>query len=282
MNSNSTVVTYLNGTATVPQILLAFVLAALVYATFLSAEFLYKSLTAVAKTRTALLPYTYTSDKSQEIRQNPNDPSAIPIVPSDNEHSGIEFSYSCFLNLSDSSFQQDTDGLLHIFHKGYNLPFPLMGPGVFLKGTTNTLRIYMNSTSTWNSYVDIENIPMKKWFHLAIVGRGASVEVYLNGNLSKKLNFEGAIPYQNFGNIFVFSQRKAQMSHSLVPSTDANGIALIGPVSGSMISSLQYFSYALSFTEINALQNVGPSTTIIQGSQDKPPYLADTYWTTQY
>ena len=82
--STSTVVAYLNGTATVPQILLAVVIVSLIYTTLISAEFLYKSLTAVAKTRTALLPYTYTSDKPQEIRQDPNDPSSLPIVPSDN------------------------------------------------------------------------------------------------------------------------------------------------------------------------------------------------------
>jgi hypothetical protein len=280
--STSTVVAYLNGTATVPQILLAVVIVSLIYTTLISAEFLYKSLTAVAKTRTALLPYTYTSDKPQEIRQDPNDPSSLPIVPSDNEHSGIEFSYSCLLNINDSTFQQNSNGLLHIFHKGYNLPYPLMGPGVFLKGTTNTLRIYMNSTKTWNSYVEVENIPMKKWFHLAIVGRGNSVEVYLNGNLSKKLNFEGGLPYQNFGNFFVFSQRMVQMSHSLVPSTDADGFTLLGPVTSSMISRLEYFSYALSFSEINALLNEGPSTFIVSATQNKPPYLADTYWTTSY
>lgn len=278
--NTSTVVSYLNGTATVPQILLSVVLVSIVYITFLSAEFLYKSMSQVAKTRTSLLPYTYTSDKQQEIRQDPNDPNSIPIVPSDNERTGIEFSYSTFLQVNDSSFV-DQKGLLHIFHKGYNLPYPLMGPGVFLLGNTNCIRVYMNSTRTWNNFVDIENIPLGKWFHLTIVCRANAVEVYLNGNLSKKLNFEGSLPYQNFGNYFVFNQRKAIVNHRTTTSTEQDGLHLFGAMSG-MISKLEYFSYALSFTEINALLNEGPSTYIVSATQNKPPYLADTYWTTQY
>lgn len=282
-NATSTVVQYLNGTAPIPQAFLGVVVVAIVYTVMISAEFFYKSLTQVARTRTALLPYTYTSDKTQEIRQDPNDPASNTVALSDNELTGIEFSYSCFLNLNESTFQSDQtqEGLMHVFHKGYSLPFPLMGPGVFVESMTNCIRVYMNSTNTWNNYVSIENIPLKKWFHLVVVCRKGALEVYLNGNLSKKLNFEGATPYQNFGNIYAFSQRRAIVSHSIVPSTDDTGLALLGPANG-MLSRLEYFSYAMSFTEINALLNQGPSTHIVSATQNKPPYLADTYWTTNY
>jgi hypothetical protein len=279
-NNSSTVTSYLRGTAFLPQVLLAIVIASIVYITLISCELLYKSLYAVAKTRTALLPYTYTTEKQLEIKQDPNDPNALTTVLSDNEHTGIEFSYSCFLHINENSFV-DQQGFLHIFHKGYNLPFPLLGPGVFLHGNINCIRVYMNATNTWNKYVDVENIPLKKWFHLAIVCRKNAVEVYLNGNLSKKLNFEGSIPYQNFGNYYVFSQRKLSLTKARVPSVDEEGFNILGRIDG-MISRLDYFSYALSFTEINAILNQGPSTYIVSATQNKPPYLADTYWTTQY
>lgn len=278
--NTSTVIAYLNGTAMVPQLVLGVVLPIIVYTVFITLEFLYKSMNQVAKTRTVLLPYTYTSDKQQEIRQDPNDPVSIPIVPSDNEHTGIEFSYSTFLQVNEGSYA-DESGMHHIFHKGYNLSFPLMGPGVFLRPDTNTIRVYMNSTRTWNNYVDIENIPLKKWFHLVIVCRKNAVEVYINGNLSKKLNFEGGMPYQNFGNFFIFSQRRKDIQQITTQSADNEGFRLRGPMNG-MISRLQYFSYALSFTEINSLLNEGPSTYIVSATQNKPPYLADTHWTTQY
>lgn len=278
--NSSTVVSYLNGTAFMPQVLLSIVLVSVVYITLISAEILYKSMYAVAKTRTSLLPYTYTTDKQMEIKQDPNDTHSNPIVLSDNEYTGIEFSYSCFLQINENSFI-DQQGLLHIFHKGYNLPYPLLGPGVFLHGNTNCIRIYMNATNTWNKYIDIENIPLKKWFHLVLVCRKNSLEVYLNGNLSKKLNFESALPYQNFGNYYVFSQRKLNLSHSRTPSVDQEGFQVLGRIDG-LLSRLQYFSYALSFTEINALLNEGPSTYIVSATENKPPYLADTYWTTRY
>ena len=283
-SNSSTVVSYLNGTAVVPQVLLSIILVSIVYIIFISSELLYKSMYAVAKTRTALLPYTYTTDKQYEIKQDPNDPNSTPTSLSDNEHTGIEFSYSLFLQVNESSFQDtNSAGLLHIFHKGYNMPFPLLAPGVFLLGSTNTIRVYMNGTDTWNKYIDIENIPLKKWFHFAIVCRKNSVEVYLNGNLSKKLNFDGGLPYQNFGNYFVFSQRKfASKTNTQIPSiAPDDSFAILGRMDG-MISRLEYFSYALSFTEINTILNQGPSTHIVSATQNKPPYLADTHWTTQY
>ena len=79
-NNSSTVVSYLNGTATVPQILLGVVLVSVVYIAMMTSEYIYRSMSQVAKTRTALLPYTYTSDKQKEIRQDPNDPVSIPVM----------------------------------------------------------------------------------------------------------------------------------------------------------------------------------------------------------
>jgi hypothetical protein len=280
-NSSSPVVSYLNGTAPVPQIFLGIVLVSVVYIAMMTSEYIYRSMTQVAKTRTALLPYTYPSDKQREIRQDPNDPVSIPVVLSDNERTGIEFSYSFFLQINESSFN-DQDALLHVFHKGYNMAYPLMSPGVFLLGKTNTLRVYMNSNHTWNNYIDVENVPLKKWFHFAIVCRNNSLELYLNGNLSKKLKFDGSLPYQNFGNFFVFSQRRVEFSQTQIPSVDERGLRFQGPMNG-MISRLEYFSYALSFTEINALLNKGPSAHIVgAGADNAPHYLTDAYWTTQY
>jgi hypothetical protein len=47
-----------------------------------------------------------------------------------------------------------------------------------------------------------------------------------------------------------------------------------------MLSRLLYFNYALSFTEINALMNQGPSKQIASAQGGMPaPYLEDTWWT---
>ena len=54
-----------------------------------------------------------------------------------------------------------------------------------------------------------------------------------------------------------------------------------GAFSGNL-SNLVYYSYAASYTEIQGLMNMGPSAKTVSKSEDTPPYLADTYWTTSY
>jgi hypothetical protein len=48
------------------------------------------------------------------------------------------------------------------------------------------------------------------------------------------------------------------------------------------MSRLAYFSYALSYTEIQSLLNEGPSSKTEPNVQDTPPYLEDAWWVTNY
>ena len=112
----------------------------------------------VAKPWIGPLPNTYNiDDKSITIPQNPNIRGNKYVSPSNNERSGIEFSYTFYLNVNPSAFRQEY-GLCHIFHKGYSSQFPLLAPGVYMRSDTNTLRVYMNSYKTWNNFIDIDNI----------------------------------------------------------------------------------------------------------------------------
>ena len=52
-----------------------------------------------------------------------------------------------------------------------------MSPSVFVLDESNTLRVYQNSTTTWNNYVDVQNIPIDKWFHLVVLARNNGVEI---------------------------------------------------------------------------------------------------------
>jgi hypothetical protein len=58
-----------------------------------------------------------------------------------------------------------------VFHKGFPVQYPLLGPGVYLKSDTNTMRIYMNAVDDWNKYCEVENFPVQKWVAVAIVMR---------------------------------------------------------------------------------------------------------------
>ena len=114
----------------IPQILFALALVVGVYLTLLFVEVVYKYINRLSMNRTPLLPNTYNiEDKSINIPQNPNLQGSTPIHLSDNERSGIEFSYSFWLNIHPSAFRQEY-GLSHIFHKGYSSQFPLLAPGV--------------------------------------------------------------------------------------------------------------------------------------------------------
>ncbi len=278
---NAGPMSYVTGTGIVPQVLLAIVLATVLYIVLMSLEALYKSFVGVAGTRVDLMPFTVSAeDKPREFEQNPKARNAKLLPLSDNERTGVEFSYSFYFWVNPQSFRQE-EGLLHVMHKGNPTPYPLMAPGVFMKSNTNTLRVYMNSSKTWNNYIDVENIPVKKWVHIAIVARNNTVEVYINGNLTKKLNLDGGVLYQNFGNLYLFSQRPCMINATTVPSLKNEMFQIYGTYSGK-VSNLFYFSYALTYTEIQALVNQGFSTKTEDMSQDAPPYLEDQWWTGPY
>jgi len=265
------------------QLIFSVTLLGILYIVLLFIEVVYKYFNRLSINRTVLLPNTYNiDDKSITIPQNPNIKGNNYVSPSNNERSGIEFSYTFYLNVNPSTFRQEY-GLSHIFHKGYSSQFPLLAPGVYMRSDTNTMRIYMNSYKTWNNFIEVENIPIGKWVHIALVVSENAIEIYINGNLTKKLPFEGFAPYQNYQDIQCFSQRRITMKKSMIPSVDENGFDVFGAMKGQ-ISRLNYFSYALCYAEIQKLMNEGPSSKMdsVLSTGNVPPYLDDTWWSQGY
>jgi hypothetical protein len=272
---------FLLGKGIIAQVVLAIVLSTALYIILMSAEMIYKSFLAVTGTRVNVMPFTVnSSDKPREFEQNPVAKNAKLLPLSDNERTGAEFSYAFYLWINPSSFRSE-EGLLHILHKGNPIPFPLLGPGVFLKSEKNTLRVYMNSSKTWNNFIECDNIPVKKWVHITICARNNSIEIYINGNLGKKLNMDGAVLYQNFGNLYLFSQRPCILSPTIRSLDSDTPLQIFGTYQGNL-SNLTYFSYALSYTEIQALVADGPSKKTESQTQETPPYLEDAWWTGSY
>jgi hypothetical protein len=222
-----------------------------------------------------------TDSRTVTITQNPilNDSKQINV--SENERTGIEFSYSFYLKVNPSTFRQE-QGLIHIFHKGYSSQFPLLAPGVYLRSDTNTLRVYMNTYKTWNNYIEVENIPLSKWVHICIVCKDNALEIYINGNLSKKLSFDGYAAYQNYQDVICFSQRRISLKQTIIPTLDDGGMNVFGSMKG-MMSRLIYFNYALCYAEIQSLMSEGPSSKVESSeTNDVPPYLSDTWWSQSY
>lgn len=278
MSENNTAANPSQPGGVVQQLLMSLVWVFLVYLALIFVELIYKYINRLSINRTVLLPNTYiTDDRSVNVPQNPNVIGAKTANVSDNERSGIEFSYSFYLYVHPSTFRQEL-GLLHIFHKGYSTQFPLLAPGVYMRSDTNTLRIYMNSFKTWNNFVEVDNFPVQKWVHVVIVCKNSALEIYVNGNLTRKMSFDGYSPYQNYQDVCCFSNRILHLTQTQVPSVDDAGFHVFGVMKG-MLSRLNYFNYALCYAEIQRLMNEGPSTKMDSGIMNNvPPYLDDTWW----
>jgi hypothetical protein len=262
------------GTTAAAQILQTLILVFVVYAVLMAGKGLIDAISTYSESTTMLLPKLY--DGAQVIPQDPNQKGAITIYPSVNAPSGLEFSYSCFLFLNKSTFQGDNDGLRHVFHKGSPVYKPLMCPGVFVKNNENTLVVYMNEAGAWDTHCEIPNIPVGKFFHLAIVVRNMNVDVYINGNVTYRITLN-SVPKQNFGEIYVFKTE----SFSDAASSPDSPFRVVGSATG-LISKLLYTGYALNYEQIDQMLREGPSTDLVSASQNLPPYLTDDWWVTYY
>jgi hypothetical protein len=276
-----------------PQLLLAVIIAAAVFFFFLLIETLYRAYLNYGSARIAVVPKTTSGSKI--IQQNPAAFGAINLPLSENQLTGIEFSYSTFVYINEDT-DDNTEGWKAIFYKGYTAsPFPLLGPGVFVSSKSSlqgspTLRVVMNTYSNWFNTVDVQQIPFNKWFHLAVVLRKNTLEVYINGKLANSKSFSGTLPYQNYQPLNIFPTRAAQFATPAEWTSSATeskrGIPLAdnfvyrGRAQG-YISNFYYFSYALTYSEIQSMLTLGPSDEFDSESMDRPPYLIDSWWTSR-
>jgi hypothetical protein len=276
-----------------PQIFYGLIVVFVVYVVYLSVELIWKSYLMYGGTRISVYPYT--GNLNKVFVQDPSNTTAVYLPVSQNQLTGIEFSYSSFLYVNDSTFANaDVGTWSSLFYKGYESgPFPLCGPGVFVgmdRKNNPTLRIIMNSYDTWFNKVDVSQIPVNKWFHLVItMSSNNTVNVYINGNLASKLVLEGTIAYQNYQPLILFPTFKTATPsdfNNSSPDYNLRGLppgesfVIDGPATG-FISNVVYYSYSIGYSEIQALLQAGPSTQMDTQSMILPPYLIDTWWTQQ-
>lgn len=249
---------------------------------FFSAESVQGVVNRMNNRYNVLMDYTAPSDdKALVVHQNlAKYPDAKPILFSENEPSGTEFAYSFFLFINPTTFTGE-NVLYHVWHKGYGCVWPLMGPGVFVRGDTNALRIVMNTYENPYTFVDVTNIPVRKWFHVVLNCHKKGLEVHINGNLTNKIRFDHTLPYLNYEDIILFSSANYTLQPTTVVALKGQALTVQGAFKG-YLSEFVYTRYALSFTEIQSLLNAGPSKKIKTAAMELPPYLADSWWTTDY
>jgi Concanavalin A-like lectin/glucanases superfamily len=287
MDTTSGPLSYILGKNLVSQILLTIVVMLAAYSVITIFETVVTMVRRFNEQTTVL--FADTTPGKQLIVQKP-DASAL-IYNSQNELNGMELSYSMYLNISPDTFEarvSDECGvtsenkptiLKHIMHKGSKDGFPLMAPGLFVEGNKNTLRLYMNSTTRWDNYVEIPNIPIGKWFHLVVVLKGKYLDVYVNGNVTVRHQFD-VVPKLNFGNVYVLYPIK--FPRDSADKTIRTKFTVDNAAKG-MVSRLKYYAYALNYAQIDTLYREGPSKTIVSNTfTEVPPYFHDDWWVTQY
>ena len=192
------------------------------------------------------------------ITQNPNKNSSIPILRSNNEDKGIEFTYNTWIYIDDLNYQKNKRK--HIFHKGSNnlgnsdnndIAFPNNAPGLYLHENKNTLIVIINTFDEIIEEVEIDNIPLNKWINVTIRVEQRNMDVFINGNVAKRHRFN-SVPKQNYGAVHVNKWKG---------------------FSGYM-SNLRYYNKALNGTEINSIVKKGPNLKMTDSMNIFPPYFS--------
>jgi hypothetical protein len=195
------------------------------------------------------------------IPQDPNSNDSIPIIRSDNQTKGIEFTYSVWLFIDDLVYQQGQ--FRHVFHKGNDdinytvsptgMNEPNNAPGLYIAPNTNALVVVMNTFNNIKEELVIDDIPINKWVCVQIRVENHQLDVYINGKLAKRLIMSG-VPKQNYGDLYV---------------------AMNGGFSG-YISDLRYFNYGLGTSKIQEIVNKGPDLSMKDDAltESKPRYLS--------
>lgn len=167
----------------------------------------------------------------------------------------------------------------HIFSKGNDeyddngIASVNNGPGLYLtnkeQGTSNlaTLHVIMNSVQSNDPNIDLEldNIPIKNWVHVAIRIKNTILDVYINGTIAGRIVLDH-VPKQNYQPVILSGSDKT--------------------MSGK-ISDLRYFNRAIDVFEINAIVSNGPNLATSSLSDESKrsgnyfTYLSNNWYTSK-
>lgn len=224
-----------------------------------------------SQTNPYLIKGMISGNEANEFKRSTKDTSSVTIARSNNENTGAEYTWSAWLNVKSLNDDQAvTPYYSHVFHVGNNqvgengIMTVNNAPGVYLTkykiaGNQDSyglsMRIvidtepFVDYTQTAGSEfsqslnknsktIDITQLPFNNWFHLAIRLENTVMDIYINGTIAGRVNFE-TVPKQNFYNIFVCQNK-----------------GFIGN-----LSDLRYFSKGLNIFDINSIVLAGPNTS---------------------
>jgi hypothetical protein len=220
------------------------------------------------------------------ITQQPGKDTTIEILRSNDRTKGMEYTWSTWLYLT-----APTSATLasNIFVKGSNTFDPTSGishtngPGMYVKTKTDTTSnalsynlyividhigveaINVTNETDGRDNITVENIPIKKWVHVALRLSNMIMDVYINGTIAKRHNMD-TIPKQNSSDIIVSGNKGFP----------------------GKLSNLRYYSYALNVFELNNIVMGGPTLTPSKLSSDSAAasgnysYLSNQWYNSGY
>ena len=213
------------------------------------------------------------------ITQDPKKSQSVTIVRSNNRATGIEFTWSTWLNVASTTSNQPLYN--HIFSKGGYGQYDDNGimkinnaPGVYFTKSNITstvsninqtnIKIYMNTAKIPTSGNDIDsltesvmisNVPIGSWFNLMIRLENKVMDVYINGTLTQRYIFTN-VPIQNYDDVYVCGN---------------------GGFAGNL-SDLRYFNRALNVFEINNIVAAGPNLTAAGATNQNSTSMMSHIW----
>ena len=196
----------------------------------------------------------------------PQDPaSGSPVIyRSNNQSGGAEFTWNVWLKIDQMPatpmkyqcvFVKGTDSYANNGISNVN-----NGPGLYLNNTGPTstdlsgselnLHYVMDVVSPdavgqqSSIVVDIPNLPIGKWFNVAMRLQNKIMDCYVNGVIASRTSFGDSVPKQNYDSVIYAGN---------------------GGFSGAA-SNLRYYNYALSVFEINSIVYYGPNLNSATGT----------------
>jgi len=209
----------------------------------------------------------------RSIAQDPSDRNAIPISRSNNEKTGLEFTYSVWIYLEDIG-QTAGNTLLYrnIFNKGDNTYDDTTGiainngPGLYLESSeTSTepekakLVVLMDTYADNRSEIEIDNVPIKKWVNVIIRAQNTVIDVYINGSIAQRVILD-EVPKQNYYNMQVGQN---------------------GGFSGQL-SNLRYYQKSLNIFEIKQILDEGPNLNADVETSGYYNYLSNLWYSANF
>lgn len=194
-----------------------------------------------------------------KIPQDPSNPNAVTIIRSKNDTGGIGITWSVWLYIKQNSKIDavNVGKWRHVFNKGSatasaaadtkGIMTPNNGPGLYLKDDYSAIRVVMSTFNNPNTLVDVENIPMNKWFNVIIRVENTVLDVFINGDLAQRLPLN-SVPFQNYGDV---------------------NVAINNGFNGA-ISSLRYYNSVLGTRAIANIVSQGPNLKVIGASGGAP------------